>query len=120
MYIFATSNSLARNNFIGYGSSSSSSLRNTIVVSKNCRAVRLAFSIRSNALAVPYTATLWINGTASSLTSTIPNGSTSIAAIGTGMVGLNALDLVSIQISHEGNGSALSDGACAILNVEYF
>jgi hypothetical protein len=118
MYLFSTSNSLARNNFIGCGSSSSSYLRNTIVVSKACRAVRLAFSIRSNALAIPYTATLWVNGVATILTAIIPNGSTSTGAIGNGLISLNPLDLIALQISYEGTGSALADGACAVLDVE--
>ena len=119
MYLFATSNSLSRNSFIGCGSSSSSYLRNTNLVSNNCRAVRLAFSIRSLANSVPYTATLWVNGAATSLTATIANGSISTGAFNTGSVSLNALDLISIQITYEGSNTALSDGACAIVNVQY-
>lgn len=41
IYLFATSESVSRNDYVGLGSSSSDSLRNTIVIANKCLATTL-------------------------------------------------------------------------------
>jgi hypothetical protein len=65
---------------------------------------------------VAYTVTLWVNGSSSSLYATITNGSSSVAALGSGHVVLQPLDLITIQITYP-IGGALSSGACITLIV---
>ncbi len=115
-YVFATSESVGRNDFIGCGNSSSDYLRNTIVVCRDCIASELAFSIRQLSSALPYTATLWVDGAPSALSVTIADGSTARTAIASGNVALTAGNLISIQLTYPPNG-ALSGGACATLCV---
>jgi len=118
IFLFATSESVGSNDFIGLGNSSASYIRNTIVVPFACDTSFLVFNIRtlSNKR---YTATLWVNGNASPLVAIIPEGISSRCAIGTNTVPLNACDLISVQVTYEnGDGGALQDGVCLSLVVK--
>ena len=61
-----------------------------------------------------YTATLIVNGAPSTFSVIIPDGSLNFSNINTANLQLNALDLVSIQITYTASG-ALSNGVCATL-----
>jgi hypothetical protein len=111
---FATSESVNNGNFIGLGNSSNNSLRNTILIPYNCTANSLVFSIRELSASVQYTATLYVNGFASSLATIIPNGSINYRSITNSNLSLNQFDLVSIYLSYSGAG-ALPNGACGSL-----
>jgi hypothetical protein len=66
-----------------------------------------------------YTATLWINGVPSSLVAIIPSFINTTCSIGSGVVQLNACDLITVQITFpNGNGGALADGACLSLSIK--
>ena len=110
---FATSESVSNKDFIGLGNSSNSSLRNTILIPYNCTVNSIAFSIRELAKAVPYNATLYVNGFASSLTCTIPDGSLNYKVVSSTNLTLSQLDHVSIYITF--NNGALNNGACITL-----
>ena len=112
---FATSESVGNKDFIGLGNSSNDMLRNTILIPYNCTVNSIAFSIRELAGAVPYTATLYVNGFASSLQCTIPDGSLNYKMVNSANLTLSQLDMVSIYITFI-NG-ALSNGACISLVV---
>ena len=81
----------------------------------NCTVNSIAFSIRTLSNNVPYTATLYVNGYASSLSITIPDGSVNYKVVSNANIVLSQLDLVSIYISF--NNGALSRGACITLVV---
>jgi hypothetical protein len=114
LYLFATSESVNRGQYIGLGNSSTNTLRNTMVIVNNCVAKTLVFSIRELADAIPYKATLYVNGVASAFTAIIPNGSTSFSIAANSSLTLTQFDLVSIYIDYTGGG-ALSNGVCATL-----
>jgi hypothetical protein len=90
-------------------------LRNTVVIPYACNARLIAFSIRELANARPYTATLYVNGVASSLVATIPDGSTTTSIIKNGNVLLSPLDLVTIRVTWD--GGALSRGVCISVSI---
>jgi len=113
MYLFSTSESVSRNDYIGLGNSSNNILRNTIVVGNRCLATTLVFSIRELANATPYTATLFVNGIATVFDAVIPDGATSFSVSSNNSIQLNQLDLITIHITY--SGGALSNGACATL-----
>jgi len=112
-YIFATSESVSSNDYIGCGNSSSNILRNTIVVPNNCQATKMAFNIRELSQATSYTARLYVNNNPTSFTAVIPDGSVSYGIISPGNITLNQLDLITIKITFA-NG-ALNNGACITL-----
>jgi len=114
MYLFATSESVNNGSYVGLGNSSTNTLRNTIVIAKKCTATTLVFSIRELSNAIPYTATLYVNGLATSFKAVIQNGSVSHSAVSSSALPLNQFDLVSIYLSYSGGG-ALSNGMCATL-----
>jgi Collagen triple helix repeat (20 copies) len=89
IYLFATSESVSHDDYVGLGNSSSDSLRNTLVIATNCLATTLVFSIRQLANAVPYTAVLYVNGIQSIVQTIIPNGSTSFNSVSNYSVPLN-------------------------------
>jgi hypothetical protein len=99
LYLFATDEPVDNREFIGLGSSSEHFLRNTEVVGVDTVATQIAFSIRGFASYGSYTATLWVNDVPTSLVAVIPDGCTSISAIGLGSVPLTALDLISVRIT---------------------
>jgi hypothetical protein len=101
------------NDFIGLGNSSSSARRNTIIVPFNCKLEQFAFSIRELGNAVPYTATLYVNGAITSVQAIIPDGSVNYSITTPISFNLSTLDLITIQITFQ-NG-ALSNGACITL-----
>ena len=115
-FVFASSESVNRNDFIGCGNSSSDYLRNTVVVPVGCQTNYLVFHIRQFSGGKQYTATLWKNGSPTSLVAILPPGVSAQCTIGTGNVELNACDLLSVQITFDnGNTGALSDGCCATI-----
>jgi hypothetical protein len=73
----------------------------------------MTFSIRELATNTPYTATLIINGTPSSMVVIINDGSISKNSSVNGSIQLNQFDLITIQVSW--TGGALSNGACISL-----
>jgi hypothetical protein len=103
-----------RGQYVGLGNSSTNALRNTVVIVSKCVATTLAFSIRELANAIPYTATLYVNGVASVFSAVIPNGSTSFSIVTNSTIQLQQLDIVSIYLDYTGGG-ALSNGICATL-----
>ena len=114
MFLFTTSESVSNNDFIGLGSSSSNSLRNTIVSPIRCNISSIAFSIRELKNATPYTATVYVNGIMSNLSIVINDGSIKYNNINIHTVlQIQPLDLLSIQVSFA-NG-ALNNGVCISL-----
>ena len=95
------------------GNSSNDSLRNTILIPYDCTVNSIAFSIRELANSVPYTATLYVNGFASSLICIIPDGSINYKTVSNANLVLSRLDQVSIYITF--NNGALSRGACVTI-----
>lgn len=112
--IFATSEPVYNGHFIGYGTSSHILLKNTILIPFNCLIKSLSFSIRMLSESIPYTLTLFINGIASSLMTTIQDGSQEISTFQTTNLKLNSLDLISLQITFNSNDN-LVNGICASL-----
>jgi hypothetical protein len=103
--------------FVFFTYFNANSLRNTILIPKNGIAKTLAFSIRELSSAIPYTATLYINGIDSGFSATILDGSVNYGVITIGTVILNNLDLISIYLSYPSSGGALNNGICATLTV---
>ena len=119
-FIFATDQAVSNNTFVGLGTSSSSFIRQTIIVPSACELRYIAFSIREN---VPgtYTATVWRQAVAvgglpapTALSATIVNGSLSYTSIGSGAVPVNAGDLISVRISITGAGSLFNGVAVSV------
>lgn len=117
IFSFTTSESVNAGDFIGCGNSSSSQLRNTIVVPYTCETSYLMLHLRNFSDKKQYTATLWINDSPSSLVAIIPSGVSVKCVIGYGAIQLNSCDLITVQITYD-NGGALSDGLCASLVVK--
>ena len=115
LYVFTTSESVSNNDFIGSGNSSSNILRNTIIIPNNCIINVVAFTIRRFANNTSYTIKLYVNGIITSVNAIIVDGSTSYSVLNNVNYQLNALDIVTMQITF--NNGALSDGACATLLV---
>lgn len=113
LYLFATSESISNNDFIGLGNSSNSIVRNTLIVGNKCKATNMAFSIRELSKSASYTATLYVNGSATLFKAVIPDGSTSFSVNASENIQLNQLDIITIQISFD--GGALNNGACVTL-----
>jgi hypothetical protein len=119
IFNFATSESVNAGDFIGFGNSSSSLLRNTIVVPFTCDTSYLMLHLRNFSDKKRYTATLWINDSPSTLTTFIPEGVSVKCATGYGTIQLNSCDLITIQITYtSGNGGALVEGVSASLVVK--
>jgi hypothetical protein len=114
--MFSSSESVSNDDYIGLGNSSTNILRNTLVVGKNCIAKSLVFNIRELSKNIPYTATLYVNGSATSFIATIPDGSTSYKITVTNSITLNQMDLITLHIAF--SSGALQNGACATLLVE--
>lgn len=118
MFSFTTSESVNSGDFIGCGNSSSSLLRNTIVVPYTCETHYLMLHVRNFSDKVQYTATLWINDSPSSLVVVIPAGVSVKCVIGYGNIQLNSCDLITVQITYPNGAGALADGVCASLVVK--
>jgi hypothetical protein len=117
-FLFATSESVNSDDYIGLGNSSASYIRNTIVVPSTCVTSLLVFHLRQLSLGKRYTATLWINGAPSSLVAVMPEGLSGQCVVASGSIQLSACDLISIRITYtNGGGGALQDGACLTLLV---
>ena len=116
--MFATSESVSNKDFIGLGNSSNSNLRNTILIPYNCTVNSIAFSIRELANNIPYTATLYVNGFASSLQCIISDGSINYKVVNSTNLVLSQLDMVSMYITF--NKGALNNGAIITLVVTPF
>ena len=117
IFSFTTSESVNAGDFIGCGNSSSSQLRNTIVVPYTCETSYLMLHLRNFSDKKQYTATLWINDSPSTLVAIIPAGISVKCVIGYGTIQLNSCDLITVQITYD-NGGALADGVCASLVVK--
>jgi hypothetical protein len=114
-FLFATYTALPAGHFIGLGVDSNDYLRCTELVTEDCVATHLAFSIRESSGNGPYTATLNVNGIDSTLTATILDGTTPpFASEASGSVPLSKFDLVCVSTSW--SGGALSRGACATVS----
>ena len=114
--LFTSNPKVSDNQFMGTSSSSSSFLENSVLVQYHCITYRLGFSIRKPRLNVTYTATLYINGNPTSLSTKIIDGSTTISNIALGSVAINALDLISIHLEFS-DKSVLDEGVCASLSM---
>jgi hypothetical protein len=114
MFEFATSESVSDTDYIGCGNSSNNFLRNTLVVPRNCTAVRLTFSIRTFNDPTPYTIHLYVNGIDSGVTAVIADGSIATAASAVINYPLNEFDLLSLKFSN-GSNAALQWGICAMI-----
>jgi len=114
--LFSSNPIISDNQFIGISSSSPRFLENSVLVQYHCITYRLGFSIRKPRLNATYTATLYINGNPTSLSTKIINGSTSISNIVLGTVAISALDLISIYFESS-DKSDLTDGICASLAI---
>jgi hypothetical protein len=113
IFLFASSEAVTKNDFIGLGNSSNNSLRNTLVVPYKCLVHNIAFNIRKLADSVPYTVTLYVNDVDTSITAVIPDGSLDFKTLSTVSYQLNPLDLITFKIDF--NAGALSDGVCITL-----
>jgi hypothetical protein len=118
MFQFATSESVNTGDFIGCGNSSSSLLRNTMVVPFSCETSYLMLRLRNFSEGNSYTATLWVNEVPSPLVAIIPPGVSVKCVIGYGKIPLNSCDLISVQITYANGIGALSEGVCASLVVK--
>jgi len=114
--LFSSNNQISTNSFFGTGTSSNIFLQNSVLIHYNCVATRLGFSLRKLRFNQTYKATLYINGKASNLTTTIKDGSSKVGSISICNVQINALDLVSIYIESQTN-HILDDGVCASLGI---
>lgn len=111
---FATDNSVNTGDYVGQGTSSGNFLRSSYVVPFNCITTGLVFSIRTTANAIPYKATLSINGVDTTLSTTIADGSVgSHGAYSTGSIVLNQFDLISMHVQWA--TGALSNGVSGTL-----
>lgn len=113
--IFATSESVSNNDYIGSGNSSSDVKRNSILVPNNCTVNKIAFSIRELSNNNEYSATLFVNGIQSVVNAVIPDGSSQYQIISNANTNLTQLDEITIKI--QTNGGALSRGASISLSV---
>jgi len=99
--------SVNSNDYIGTCSSSNNILRNTIVIPINMIIKKMTFSIRTLADNVPYIATLYINGSSTSLSTIIPNGSLSYSSSSSVSFQVNQEDLLTVFVNW--TGGALSN-----------
>ena len=106
--MFSSFQSVSTDDYIGLGTSSNNLLRNTIVVPINIIVQKISFSIRKLADSTPYTATLYVNGLATSLSAVISDGSVSYSSSSSGLINVNQEDLITIFVTW--TGGALSDG----------
>ena len=101
-FTLASSASVAANDYIGLGSSSSQFVKNSIVIPFNCEITSLTFSTRSIAGST-YTCTIWVrpgNSTtpaATSIQATVTPGN--YFSVATGSIALNQGDLLSVRMS---------------------
>jgi hypothetical protein len=93
IFLFASSEAVAKNDYIDLGNSSNNSLRNTLVVPYKCLVHNIAFNIRKLANPEPYIVTLYVNNVATSATVVIPDGSLDFKILSTVFYQLNPLDL---------------------------
>lgn len=116
VFTLASPTSVSTDNFIGLGSSSSSFVRNSIVVPYNCVITSLMFNIRLTA-ASTYTCTVWVrpgNGStavSTGITATVTPG-LNFASV-TGNYPLIAGDLLSVKVS-----GTLVDGIAATIGYQ--
>ncbi len=115
---FASKESVSRNDYVGCGASSASFLDNTVTMAEASRIKKIAFNIRNLAANINYTATVWINNVASSLSATIIDGTINYKASATGDVGVSENDLVSVQITYSDTAGAISVGVAISLLIE--
>jgi hypothetical protein len=113
--VFATSESVSNNDYIGCGNSSNNILRNSILVPNNCVVNKISFSIRELSSAQQYSATLYINGVSSNVNAVIIDGAAQFKVVSNANQYLSELDEISIKISSA--GGALPNGASISLSV---
>ncbi len=106
-FTFTSDQSVLNGDYMGTSSSSSTLLRNNIVVPFNCQLTSIIFSIRQQTIG-QFTATVYIQpqtgaAIATSLSATIVNGFFTYA-VATGSVFINQGDLISVRITTSGSG----------------
>ena len=112
--VFATSESVSNNHYIGCGNSSNNVLRNSIVIPNKCVVSKITFSLRALDASGQYTATLYINGIPSTVSAVIMNGSSQFKVVSNANELLSELDEITVKITTP--GGALSQGASVSLS----
>ncbi len=119
--IFATDQSISNGDFVSVGTSSSSSIRNSIL-SHAGTAIKISFTVRENVNNTNIVATLWRAPqggvvAATALTATLANTTvTNYCATGVGNVVINECDQLSVRVTWA-TGGALSNGLSAIVSI---
>jgi len=118
--LFSTDQSVGNNDFVGLGTSSSSYIRNTIVIPSPGQLQEVVFSIRGTSPG-SYTGTVYIstppytnNEVATTLAAYILDGNVQDCATGISSVAVNVCDLISFRFQRTGGG-ALAGGICAVI-----
>jgi hypothetical protein len=96
--------------YVGLGSSSADLLPNTVLVAQPCNATSLGVSVRQALTSSTCTATLYVNGSPSTLATVVPPGTTVTVALG--QVPLASGDLITLFITSDIPQTVLPLGMC--------